>query len=99
MSVGDVRAGAQRSQGIRLLGAGATRVSYATQVLGAQLGSTTRAGCTLTLEPSPQPSKLHFKGLSRDARASFGQVPSHPHTGLHLRGHTGMLVTVLRSLS
>lgn len=42
-------------------------VSYATQVLGAQRGPSARAGCTLTLEPSPQPSKLHFKGLSRDA--------------------------------
>jgi hypothetical protein len=37
-----------------------------------------RAGCTLSLEPLPQPSKFHFKGLGRDARC-----PPRPH-----RGHT-----------
>lgn len=83
MSVGDVhvRAGAQRSQGHRSVGLELhVLVTMQHRRWEPSLGSLQEQDALLTLEPSPQPSKLHFRSLSSNERASFGPVPhTHPY--------------------
>lgn len=71
MSVGDVhvRAGAQRSQGHRSVEL-ELHVLVTTQHRRWEpsLGSLQEQDALLTLEPSPQPSKRHFRSLSSDER-------------------------------